>query len=54
MKLTIRAFIALLILSPCCLSNTQDKKSSGLFVVIVDDKRGYIDRAGKLIWQPSR
>src|SRR5262245_46752183 len=53
MKLTIRTFIALLILSLCCLSNTQDKRSSGLFVVIVDDKRGYIDRNGRIVIQPQ-
>jgi WG repeat protein len=53
MKLTIRTFITLLILSLCCLSNTQDKRSSGLFVVIVDDKRGYIDRNGRIVIQPQ-
>src|SRR5262245_42999358 len=53
MALTIRTFITLLILSLCCLSNTQDKRSSGLFVVIVDDKRGYIDQNGKIVINPQ-
>src|SRR5262245_46332508 len=53
MALTIRTFLALLILSLCCLSNTQDKRSNGLFVVIVNDKRGYIDRTGRIVIKPQ-
>jgi len=53
MKLTIRTFIALIILSLCCLSNTQDRKSGRLFVVIVDDKRGYIDQNGRTVINPQ-
>ncbi|HEX5081149.1 MAG TPA: WG repeat-containing protein [Blastocatellia bacterium] len=53
MKLTIRTFIALIILSLCCLSNAQDRRSKSLFVVIVDDKRGYIDQNGKIVIKPQ-
>jgi DNA-binding transcriptional regulator/RsmH inhibitor MraZ len=53
MKFTIRTFIALIILSLCCLSNTQDRRTGNLFVVIVDDKRGYIDRNGRIVIQPQ-
>jgi hypothetical protein len=32
---------------------TQENKSSDLFVVIVNDKRGFIDRSGKIIIEPQ-
>src|SRR5262245_52478553 len=53
MKLTIRTFIVLLILSLCCLSNAQHRRLNSLFVVIVDDKRGYIDQNGKIVINPQ-
>jgi hypothetical protein len=53
MKLTIRTLFALIILSLCCLSNAQDRRSKSLFVVIVDDKRGYIDQNGKIVIRPQ-
>lgn len=53
MKLTIRTFFALLILSLCCLSNAQHRRSTSLFVVIVDDKRGYIDQNGRIVINPQ-
>src|SRR5262245_37222624 len=53
MKLAIRTFIALFILSLCCLSNAQHRRSTSLFVVIVDDKRGYVDRNGRIVIKPQ-
>src|SRR5262245_34605888 len=53
MKCTSITFIALIILSLCCLSNTQDRRAGNLFVVIVDDKRGYIDQKGRIVIKPQ-
>ena len=34
-------------------AQAQEKRSSELYVVIVDDKRGYIDRTGKIVIKPQ-
>lgn len=41
-------FLFALLLSPC---PAQD--DNPLFVVIVNDKRGYIDRTGKIVIEPQ-
>jgi hypothetical protein len=53
MKFMVRTFIACIALSLCCLSNAQDKGLKRLFVVIVDDKRGYIDQNGRIVIKPQ-
>ena len=42
-----------LALAPC-LAPAQEKRSGGLFVVIVDDRRGYIDKTGRVVRAPKR
>lgn len=53
MKITIGTFIALLILALCCFSTAQYRRSDNLFVVIINDKRGYIDQNGRIVIKPQ-
>lgn len=53
MKRTLTFIVCLIIFVPSAGVRAQERQSSGLFVVIVNDKRGYIDRAGKIIIEPQ-
>ena len=54
--MNLKGFLAVLLglfLSASLFGKAQDEKPKRLFVVIVNDKRGYIDRSGKIVIEPQ-
>jgi len=50
---TLTSLICIISLAPLCIPHTKADKADALFVVIVNDKRGYIDGNGRIVIQPQ-
>lgn len=53
MKILLLSLICILSLYPYCAIHAQSDKPDALFVIIVNDKRGYIDANGRIVIKPQ-